>query len=164
MNVSGLKIDMGIAMAQTSSTCSIPNISITPIPPNPTNAQMHVSEEPGSTPQILSKANPQSKFSCDFLLNPSQNLVVSQELFGQSKQPNLNIPLGSQVHVGHEKRVDGGRQKRPLENVTQSGDEIYASSPLVHKEKVTAHHHPYASKPRTAQESSSRENIVDDED
>ncbi|MBW0545195.1 hypothetical protein O181_084910 [Austropuccinia psidii MF-1] len=44
------------------------------------------------------------------------------------------------------------------------GDEIYASSPLVHKEKVTGHHHSYASKPRTGHASSSREKIVDDED
>ncbi|MBW0583313.1 hypothetical protein O181_123028, partial [Austropuccinia psidii MF-1] len=43
-------------------------------------------------------------------------------------------------------------------------DELYASSPLVHKEKVTGHHHPYASKPRTGHASSSREKIVDDED
>ncbi|MBW0591315.1 hypothetical protein O181_131030, partial [Austropuccinia psidii MF-1] len=45
-----------------------------------------------------------------------------------------------------------------------AGDELYASSPLVHKEKVTGHHHPYASKPRTAHASSSREKMVDDED
>ncbi|MBW0545117.1 hypothetical protein O181_084832 [Austropuccinia psidii MF-1] len=44
------------------------------------------------------------------------------------------------------------------------GDELYASSPLVHKEKVTGHHHPYASKPRTGHASSSRERIVDEED
>ncbi|MBW0519676.1 hypothetical protein O181_059391 [Austropuccinia psidii MF-1] len=45
-----------------------------------------------------------------------------------------------------------------------AGDELYASLPLVHKEKVTARHHQYASKPRTAHASSSREEIVDDED
>ncbi|MBW0549483.1 hypothetical protein O181_089198 [Austropuccinia psidii MF-1] len=45
-----------------------------------------------------------------------------------------------------------------------AGDELYASSPLVHKEKVTGRHHPYASKPRTAHSSSSREKMVDDED
>ncbi|MBW0572179.1 hypothetical protein O181_111894 [Austropuccinia psidii MF-1] len=45
-----------------------------------------------------------------------------------------------------------------------AGDEIYASSPLVHKEKVTGHHHPYASKPKTAHASSSREKIVNDKD
>ncbi|MBW0565250.1 hypothetical protein O181_104965, partial [Austropuccinia psidii MF-1] len=33
MNVSGLNIDVGKATSQTSSTWSIPNISITPIPP-----------------------------------------------------------------------------------------------------------------------------------
>ncbi|MBW0518617.1 hypothetical protein O181_058332 [Austropuccinia psidii MF-1] len=45
-----------------------------------------------------------------------------------------------------------------------AGDELYASSPLVHQEKVTGHHHPYASKQRMGNSSSSREKIVDDED
>ncbi|MBW0542254.1 hypothetical protein O181_081969 [Austropuccinia psidii MF-1] len=45
-----------------------------------------------------------------------------------------------------------------------AGDEIYASSPLVHKEKVTGCHHPYASKPRMGDASSSREIIMADED
>ncbi|MBW0559982.1 hypothetical protein O181_099697 [Austropuccinia psidii MF-1] len=148
MNVSGLNIDVGNLKAPTSSTWSIPNISLTPILPNPTNTQMHVSEKPEGTPQILSNANPQSKFP------------------------------RSQVHVGNERQ-----QKRTLENVTWSGllegnpglilhqnmdlkasDELYASSPLVHKEKVTGCHHPYASKPRTGNSSSSRGKIVDDED
>ncbi|MBW0507515.1 hypothetical protein O181_047230 [Austropuccinia psidii MF-1] len=62
MNVSGLNIDVGKSTSQTSSTWSIPNISITPIPPNPTNTQMHVSEGSGSTPEISSKATPQSKY------------------------------------------------------------------------------------------------------
>ncbi|MBW0581210.1 hypothetical protein O181_120925 [Austropuccinia psidii MF-1] len=44
------------------------------------------------------------------------------------------------------------------------GDELYVSSPLVHKEKVTGRHDPYASKPRTAHASSSREKMGDDED
>ncbi|MBW0540104.1 hypothetical protein O181_079819 [Austropuccinia psidii MF-1] len=43
-------------------------------------------------------------------------------------------------------------------------DELYAYSPLVHKENITGRHHPYASKPRTGHASSSREKIVDDED
>ncbi|MBW0583893.1 hypothetical protein O181_123608 [Austropuccinia psidii MF-1] len=43
-------------------------------------------------------------------------------------------------------------------------DELYASSPLVHKEQVTGCHHPYAFKSRTANASSSREKMVDDED
>ncbi|MBW0525366.1 hypothetical protein O181_065081 [Austropuccinia psidii MF-1] len=150
---------------------------------------MHVSEGPGSTPEISSKANPQ-----DFLLHPGQNPVVSQEPFGQSKQPILIIPSGSQVNVGHEKLVDGGRQKRPLENVSWSGlsegnpgltlhqnmapkgktvqseeliedcDELYAYSTLIHLEKVTGHHHPYASKPGKGHAISSREKLVDDED
>ncbi|MBW0520695.1 hypothetical protein O181_060410 [Austropuccinia psidii MF-1] len=101
MNVSGLNIDVGNATSQTSSTWSIPNISITPIPPSPTNTQINLSEGPGSTPEISSKANPQSKFPQDFLLNPGRNPVASQEPFGKSKQPTLKIPTGSQLHVGH---------------------------------------------------------------
>ncbi|MBW0580266.1 hypothetical protein O181_119981 [Austropuccinia psidii MF-1] len=46
----------------------------------------------------------------------------------------------------------------------KASDQLYASSPLVHKEKVTGRHHPYASKPRTGNASSSREKIVDDGD
>ncbi|MBW0512052.1 hypothetical protein O181_051767 [Austropuccinia psidii MF-1] len=106
MNVSGLNIDVGNLTAQTSSTWSIPNILVTPIPPNPTNTQMHVSEGPGRKPEISSNDNPQ-----DFLLNPGRNPVASKEPFGKSNQPTLNIPSGSQVHVGHEKLVDGGKQK-----------------------------------------------------
>ncbi|MBW0535493.1 hypothetical protein O181_075208 [Austropuccinia psidii MF-1] len=45
-----------------------------------------------------------------------------------------------------------------------AGDELYASSPLVHKEKVTGSHHLYASKTRTGNSSSSRKKIVNDED
>ncbi|MBW0545850.1 hypothetical protein O181_085565 [Austropuccinia psidii MF-1] len=187
-------MDVGNPKAPTSSTWSIPNISVTPISPNPTNTQMHVSEGPEGTPQISSKGNPQSKFPREFLLNPGWNPVASHVPFGQSKQPTLNIPSGSQVHVGNEKRVDGGRRKRPLENVTWSGlpegnpgltlhqnmahqgksvqsqepiedrDELYASLPLAHKQKVTGHHHPYASKRSMGHASSSREKIMGDED
>ncbi|MBW0593368.1 hypothetical protein O181_133083 [Austropuccinia psidii MF-1] len=82
MNVSGLNIDVGNPKAQTSSTWSIPNISVTPIPPNPTHTQINVSEGPESTPQLSSKANPQSKFPCEFLLNPCPNPVTSQDSFG----------------------------------------------------------------------------------
>ncbi|MBW0558864.1 hypothetical protein O181_098579, partial [Austropuccinia psidii MF-1] len=151
MNVSGLNIDVGNRKSQTSSTWSIPDISVTPIPLNPTNTQMDVSEGPEGTPQISSKDNPQSKFPHELLLNTGWNPVASQEPFWQSKQSTLNIPLGSQVHVGNKKWVDGGQRKRPLENVTRS-------------ENVTGHHHPHASKPRTGHASSSREKIVDDED
>ncbi|MBW0472014.1 hypothetical protein O181_011729 [Austropuccinia psidii MF-1] len=59
MDVSGPNIDVGNLKAPTSSTWSIPNISVTPIPPNPTNTQMHVSEAPKGTPQISSKGNTQ---------------------------------------------------------------------------------------------------------
>ncbi|MBW0475996.1 hypothetical protein O181_015711 [Austropuccinia psidii MF-1] len=174
MNVSDIHIVVANQKAQTSSTWSIPNISITPVPPNPTNTQMHVSEGPGSTPEISSKANPQPKFKCEFLLNTGPN------------------PFPSRITL--DKRVDGRQQKTPLENATLSCllegnprlmlqqntepkgksvqsqepiedcDELYASSPLVHKEKVTGHHHPYPSIPRMGHASSSREKIVDDED
>ncbi|MBW0488937.1 hypothetical protein O181_028652 [Austropuccinia psidii MF-1] len=77
MNISGLNVDVGNPTALTSSTWSIPNISVTSIPPNPTNTHIHVFEQPGSTPKISSKPNPQ-----DFLLNPGQNPVASQEPFG----------------------------------------------------------------------------------
>ncbi|MBW0562421.1 hypothetical protein O181_102136 [Austropuccinia psidii MF-1] len=52
MNLSGLNIDVGNLKAQASSTWSIPNICVSPIPLNATNTQMHVSEGPESTPQI----------------------------------------------------------------------------------------------------------------
>ncbi|MBW0572959.1 hypothetical protein O181_112674, partial [Austropuccinia psidii MF-1] len=82
---------------------------------------MHVSEGPEGTPKISSNANPKSKFPHEFLLNPGWNPVESQDPFGQSKQPALNISSGFQVYVGNEKGVDGGQRKRPLENVTWSG-------------------------------------------
>ncbi|MBW0592388.1 hypothetical protein O181_132103 [Austropuccinia psidii MF-1] len=105
---------MGNPNSQTSSTWSIPNISITPILPNPTNTEMHVFEAPESTPQIESNANPQSKFPCEFHLDPGWNPVASQDPFGQSKHATLNIPSGSQVDMGDEKRVDVRQQKEPL--------------------------------------------------
>ncbi|MBW0522034.1 hypothetical protein O181_061749, partial [Austropuccinia psidii MF-1] len=175
MNVSGLNIYVGNPMAQPSSTWSIPNIYFTPIPPNPINTQMHASEVSGSRPEISSKGNPQSKFPREFLLNPGQNPVASQEPFEQNQQQTLNIPSGSQVHVTDEKWFDGGQQKRSLENVTRSvllegnpelklyqSDELYASLLLVHEEKVTGSYHPYASKARTAHSSSSRKQMMDD--
>ncbi|MBW0561088.1 hypothetical protein O181_100803 [Austropuccinia psidii MF-1] len=100
---------------------SSPNIPLT----TPIASSINVSglniDGPEGTPQISSNTNPQSKFPREFLLNPGRNPVASQDPFGQSKQPTLNIPSGSQVHVGNERRVDGGRRKRPLENVTWSG-------------------------------------------
>ncbi|MBW0484750.1 hypothetical protein O181_024465 [Austropuccinia psidii MF-1] len=111
MNVSGLNIDAGNPTTQTSSSWSIPNISVTPIPPNPINTQMPVSEGPGSTPEISSKANTQSKFPHDFLLNPGWNPLTSQEPFGKNEQPTLNIPSGSQVHVENGNQVYGGNRK-----------------------------------------------------
>ncbi|MBW0515210.1 hypothetical protein O181_054925 [Austropuccinia psidii MF-1] len=145
MNVSGFNTDVGNVTSQASSTWSIPDISVIKVTPNPTHTKMHMSKGPGRTTEVSSKVNPQA-----FLLNPGLNPVASQEPFGESEQPSLKIPTGSQLHVGHEKQVDA--------------DEISASSPLVHKEKATGNHHPYASKPRMGHASSSREKIVDDED
>ncbi|MBW0510536.1 hypothetical protein O181_050251 [Austropuccinia psidii MF-1] len=126
------------------------------MPPNTTNTQMHVLEGPGSTQKISSKAIPQSKFSREFLLNPGWNPVESQEPLGQSQQPPLNIPSGSQAHILHLKaRQSNHRSKLKI---------LYASLPLVHEEKVTGCHHPYASKPRMGHARPSREKIMDDED
>ncbi|MBW0521367.1 hypothetical protein O181_061082 [Austropuccinia psidii MF-1] len=108
MNLSGLKVDVGNETAQNSTTWTITKISVTTILLNHTNTQMHMSEEPGSTPEISSTANPQSKFPHEFLLNPVSNPVESREPFAKSKQPSLNIPSRSQACVGHEKQVDGG--------------------------------------------------------
>ncbi|MBW0478806.1 hypothetical protein O181_018521 [Austropuccinia psidii MF-1] len=121
MNVSGLKIDVGNATSQNSSSWSIPNISVTPIPLNPTNTQMCVSEGPATTPEITPMANPQSKYPRDLLLNPGWIPVESQEPFGETKEPSCNISSGSQAQVGHENPVDRGRQKITLENVPLSG-------------------------------------------
>ncbi|MBW0489144.1 hypothetical protein O181_028859 [Austropuccinia psidii MF-1] len=119
---------------------------------------MHVSEGSGSTPEISSKANPQLKFPREFLLHPGRNPVASQDPFGQSKQPTLNIPSGSQIWHLNASQSDFRTQLKII------SDELYASSPLVHKENVTGRHHPYASKPKTGHVSSSREKKVDDED
>ncbi|MBW0537228.1 hypothetical protein O181_076943 [Austropuccinia psidii MF-1] len=56
-----------------------------------------------------------------------------------------------------------GKSVRSQEPIKE-WDELYSYAPLVHKENVTGHHHPYASKPRMSHASSSREKIVDDED
>ncbi|MBW0511673.1 hypothetical protein O181_051388 [Austropuccinia psidii MF-1] len=111
---------------------------------------MHVCEGPGSTQEISSKANAQ-----DFLLNPGRNPVTSQEAFGKSQQPTLKIPIGSQLYVGHEKRVD---------DMAPKGKTVQSQEPIEDGENVTGCHHPYTSKPRTGHASSSREKIVDDED
>ncbi|MBW0565756.1 hypothetical protein O181_105471 [Austropuccinia psidii MF-1] len=63
----------------------------------------------------------------------------------------------------HQNKAPKGKSVQSQEPIKDC-DEIYASWPLVHKEKVTGHHYPYASKPRTAHSSSSREKIVYDKD
>ncbi|MBW0505604.1 hypothetical protein O181_045319 [Austropuccinia psidii MF-1] len=74
-NVSGLNIEVKIAMDQTTSALMIANISFTEIPCNLTNTQLQAYEVPRSTPQSSTKANPHSNSSYDFLLNPGGNLV-----------------------------------------------------------------------------------------
>ncbi|MBW0499407.1 hypothetical protein O181_039122 [Austropuccinia psidii MF-1] len=108
-------------------------------------------------------------------LRSHQRLIHNQNIHNTSSL----ILVGMQLHPRNRwgELVDGGQQKRPLENVSQSvlseenpgltlhqSDEVYASSPLVHKEKVTGCHYPYSSKLRTGHSISSREKIVDDED
>ncbi|MBW0465529.1 hypothetical protein O181_005244 [Austropuccinia psidii MF-1] len=82
INVSGLNIDVGNAMSENSTTWTIPDISVTPIPLNPTNTQMHLSDG----------TNPPYSFSHDLPLNPGHNPVGSQEPLVKSKQPFLNSP------------------------------------------------------------------------
>ncbi|MBW0474007.1 hypothetical protein O181_013722 [Austropuccinia psidii MF-1] len=88
---------------------------------------MHLSEEPGSTPEISSKANPQTKFPHDFLHNPGWNPMESQEPFGKSKKPSLNVPSGSQGHVGHEKQVD---------DMVPKGKTVRSQEPIEDCEKI----------------------------
>ncbi|MBW0561339.1 hypothetical protein O181_101054 [Austropuccinia psidii MF-1] len=106
MNVSGLKIDVGNPKAQISRTWSIPNISVTPIPLNPTNTQMHVSE------------GPEAHLKSHQRLIPNQNFHVTSSLILVGIQSCPRNPLGkvnsqpSIFHqdlrfVGNEKRVDG---------------------------------------------------------
>ncbi|MBW0495531.1 hypothetical protein O181_035246 [Austropuccinia psidii MF-1] len=166
MNVSGLNIDVGNPMAPTSSTWSMPNISVTPIPLNPTNTQMNLSEGPGSTPEISSKANPQSKFPHDFIVNLGWNPVASQEPPGQRILENVTQSGLWEEKQGltlHQNMAPKGKSVQSQEPIKDC-NKLYASFPLVHKEEVTGHHHPYASKPRTAHSSSLRGKIVDDED
>ncbi|MBW0575168.1 hypothetical protein O181_114883 [Austropuccinia psidii MF-1] len=87
---------------------------------------------------------------------PNQNLHLSSSLILVGiHNPQYSIRISDMEPKG--KSV---QSQEPIEYC----DELYASSPLVHKEKVTGCHHPYASKPRTGHASSSREKIVDDED
>ncbi|MBW0541295.1 hypothetical protein O181_081010 [Austropuccinia psidii MF-1] len=157
MNVSALNIDVGNSKAQTSSTWSIPNISITLEPQNCTNTQMHVSEGPESTPQISSKANHQSKFQYEKQVDCRQQ---KRSLEKVTHSGLLEGDPGLTLHQNMAPKGKSVQSQDPIDNC----DELYASSPLVHKEKVTGCHHPYASKPRTAHASSSREKIVNDKD
>ncbi|MBW0566650.1 hypothetical protein O181_106365 [Austropuccinia psidii MF-1] len=163
MNVSGLNIDLGNLKAPTSSTWPIPNNSITPIPPNPTNTQMNVSE------------GPEAHLKSHQRLIPNQNFHVSSSLILVRIQSNPRIPLdkvNSQPSIFHQdlrfmweiKNMAPKHKSVHSQEPIEHRDELYASSPVVHKGKVTGRHHPHASKPRNGHASSSRESIVDYED
>ncbi|MBW0572710.1 hypothetical protein O181_112425, partial [Austropuccinia psidii MF-1] len=117
-----------------------------------------------------------------FLLNPGQNPVASHDAFGEvNSQPSLlhqdlrfMWEMKSGLMAGnkkdHWKMLLGVVCQREIQDSCfikiwnlKANDELYASSPLIHKEKVTGCHHPYASKPRVGHAISSREKIVDDE-
>ncbi|MBW0567963.1 hypothetical protein O181_107678 [Austropuccinia psidii MF-1] len=86
---------------------------------------MHVSEGPGIIPEISSKANPQFKFSRDFLLNPGKNPVASQEPYGQISIKfcfnRVSVTLKSLDLVSHIMSVSRQCQLSNVshENVTQ---------------------------------------------
>ncbi|MBW0557508.1 hypothetical protein O181_097223 [Austropuccinia psidii MF-1] len=121
MKVSALNIDVGNATSQTSSTWSIPTISITLIPPNLTNTQMHVSEGPGITPEVSSRK----------IHNPNFHVTSSLIQVGIRWHPvNALAKVNSQPSRFHQdlrfmwamkSGLMVGRKKRPLENITQSG-------------------------------------------
>ncbi|MBW0563185.1 hypothetical protein O181_102900 [Austropuccinia psidii MF-1] len=160
MSLSGINIDVENTTAQNSSTWSIPNISITPIPPNASNTQIHVSEGLASTPETSQRLIPNKTFPHDFLLN-----LVRIQLCPRIPLDQVN----SQPSIFHQDLrfmwgMKSGQQRIPLENVTWSG--LLEGNPglTLNQKKVTGNHNPYASKPRTAHASSSRDNMVDDED
>ncbi|MBW0475481.1 hypothetical protein O181_015196 [Austropuccinia psidii MF-1] len=169
MNVSSFHIDVGNPKAQTSSTWSIPNIALTAIPTNPTNTQMHCLR--GQKAHLKSHQR----------LIPNQNFHLTSSLILVKIHSCPRIPLdkvNSQPSIFHQdlrfmwgtkSRLKGGNKKYHWKMLLgmiwhlKASEELYSASPLVHKEKVTGCHHPYASKPRTAHDSSSREKMVDDE-
>ncbi|MBW0520034.1 hypothetical protein O181_059749 [Austropuccinia psidii MF-1] len=111
MNVSGLNIDVGNPMAQTPSTWSIQNTSVTPIPPNLTNTQVNVSEGPENTPEIPSKAIPNQNF----------HMTSSLILVGSQSRPRIPLDkVNSQPSIFHQdlrfvwgmkSRLMGGNEK-----------------------------------------------------
>ncbi|MBW0464306.1 hypothetical protein O181_004021 [Austropuccinia psidii MF-1] len=98
-------------MAQATAAWTISSISVTPIPPNPTNTQINFPEGPESTLETSLQDNQHSTFLHYLLLNLGGNPVESQEPFGKSKQPSINIQLSSQAHVRYKKRLMVGKEK-----------------------------------------------------
>ncbi|MBW0526613.1 hypothetical protein O181_066328 [Austropuccinia psidii MF-1] len=170
MNVSGLNIDVGNSKAQTSSTWSFPNISTTPISQIPL---IH---------KWMCLRGQKAHLKSHQTLIPNQNFRASSSLILVRIQSHPTIPLykvNSQPSIFHhdlmfmwamKSGLMVGNEKdywKMLLRVIwhlKASDELYASSALVHKERVTGHHHPNAPKPRTGHASSSRDEIVDDED
>ncbi|MBW0535140.1 hypothetical protein O181_074855 [Austropuccinia psidii MF-1] len=163
MNVSVLNIDVGNSMALTSSTWSIPNISIPPIPQIPL------------INKCMCLRGQEAHLKSHQRLIPNQNFRVTSSLILVAIQSCPRNPLGkvnSQPSIFHQDlrlmwalksmspKVKSVLSQEPIKDC----DELYASLPLVQKEKVTGPHHQYASKPRTAHASSSREKNVEDED
>ncbi|MBW0520015.1 hypothetical protein O181_059730 [Austropuccinia psidii MF-1] len=101
MNVSGLNIDVGNPTPPTSSTWSIPNILSLQFPQIPLIHKFMCLRGKEAHLKSHQRLIHNQIFPHDFLLNPGWNPVAYQEPFGRSKQPTLNIPSGSQVHVGN---------------------------------------------------------------
>ncbi|MBW0498258.1 hypothetical protein O181_037973 [Austropuccinia psidii MF-1] len=111
MNVSGLNIDVRNLNAPTSSTWSIPNISCNPIPLNPTKRQIHVSEGPGSTPEISPKANPQKNFHVtSSLILVGIHLRPRNSLGKVNSQPSI-LHQDLRLMWGMISRLVGGNEK-----------------------------------------------------
>ncbi|MBW0460706.1 hypothetical protein O181_000421 [Austropuccinia psidii MF-1] len=110
LNLSSLKIDVGNSTAQTTSAWKIPNISVAPNSPNPTDSQIHVSDGPQSIQKTSSKANPHSNFLCDFLPNPMVILWSPRDPLGKLNG-NHSIFHWDLRLMWDMKRVDGGKLK-----------------------------------------------------
>ncbi|MBW0564251.1 hypothetical protein O181_103966 [Austropuccinia psidii MF-1] len=145
--------ESSIEYVQTQSPLS-PNIPLTtPIASsmNVSGPNIDVGNLKAQTSSIWSIQFPQIPLihKCMCLRDQKVHLNIHQRLI-----PNQNFHVSSlliQVHVGDEKRVDGGKRKRPLENFTRSG--LSEGDP-----GLTLHQN------MALKGNSSREKIMDDED
>ncbi|MBW0466531.1 hypothetical protein O181_006246 [Austropuccinia psidii MF-1] len=164
--------EYSIEYVQTQSPMS-PNISLTtPITSsmngsglnidNPTNTKMNVSD--GHTPEISSK--PTLNISLGSQVHVDNEKRVDRE---QQKRQLENVTWsglleGNPGLMLHQNMAPKGKEVQSHEPIKVVSDKMFASLPLVHKEKVTGNNHPYCFKPRTDHASSSREKTVDYED